>query len=172
MRLATKRRILRGAAAGFVVEWLFATAMVVAAWATGRPLFEPVFGWGAVLRPGLAEDVGARGSALAVGLVVLAVLGVLFGALYAALVGRLGARVEGRYGIHAGLGALYGLALWALNEQILGRLFFPWLLQGNWLVDALVHALFFGVPLGLVVAGWQRPGPEEAAPRRAALGAT
>lgn len=58
-------------------------------------------------------------------------------------------------------GALFGLALWLLNFQVVARAAYPWLLAPSQVVQALLHALVFGAPLGLLFAASARaaPGP-------------
>lgn len=50
---------------------------------------------------------------------------------------------------HAALGIGYGLVLWLINFQILGRILYPWLLDLPQAGVAALHAFAFGLPLGL-----------------------
>jgi len=40
--------------------------------------------------------------------------------------------------------------LWLIDFQLLGRLFYPWFLELPQAPHAILHALTFGLPLGLV----------------------
>lgn len=61
------------------------------------------------------------------------------------------------------LGTLFGVWTWLFDLQILGRTAFPWFLEANQWPLVLLHALGFGLPLGLFF-GWsekyERQGSE------------
>jgi hypothetical protein len=48
------------------------------------------------------------------------------------------------------LGIAYGLALYVINFQLLGRVLYPWLLELPQPAIAALHAFAYGLPLGLV----------------------
>jgi hypothetical protein len=47
------------------------------------------------------------------------------------------------------MGIGYGLLLWLVNFQLLGRILYPWLLELPQVGVALLHAIAYGVPVGL-----------------------
>lgn len=61
------------------------------------------------------------------------------------------------------LGTLFGVWTWLFDLQVLGRTAFPWFLEASQWRLVLLHALCFGLPLGLFF------GLSERAERRAAL---
>lgn len=74
-------------------------------------------------------------------------LSACFGALFGLVVSNLRRRVRNDLGYELSGGIGYGLFLWLLNQQVIARLFYPWYLDFNPAVQALLHGLFFGLPL-------------------------
>lgn len=105
-----------------------------------------------------AGEVALRSTSLMVlsgGIITLATLAPLYGYAYVLIVAR-GRGPTRSYAWEAGLGALYGLAAWFVSYQLIARAAFPWMLEIPWPVQAALHALFFGVPMGLMLAAGER----------------
>jgi hypothetical protein len=93
---------------------------------------------------------------LIAGNVVHLALSALFGFVYVQVNDRLAMADHLRHGRQALIGVLYGALLWAVAFQVFARLWYPWLLQTNQLVQLVIHSVFFGLPLGLLYAGFER----------------
>jgi hypothetical protein len=134
---------------------LFAIAQTVAMAAAGTPGATPLRLFATIVAGEMPLTRVSSAWAL-VGLVVHFGLSIAFGAVYGALnTSTTEARRED-YAVQAGTGAAYGLALWLFNFQIVARLAYPWFLETPQLVQAILHVVFFGVPLALVFAGAER----------------
>jgi hypothetical protein len=55
------------------------------------------------------------------------------------------------------LGLAFGAAIWLFDFQLIARLFYPWMLGHSQVVQLIVHALGFGLPLGLLLAEREPP---------------
>ncbi len=130
-------------------------AEVVAAVATGVPAIRPsqmaasiVLGRSAFTAGG--DDIAVLGNA------VHLALSALFGLAYSELLGRAPGATARSYAREAGLGLAYGAALWALNFQLIARAAYPWFLDAPQFQQAVLHAVFYGLPLGLMLAAGER----------------
>ena len=85
-----------------------------------------------------------------VGSIVHLTISVLAGIGYALIAAGLRQRRPLALEHHAALGIGYGLVLWLVNFQVLGRIFYPWLLELPQAGLAVLHAFAFGLPVGLV----------------------
>ena len=94
--------------------------------------------------------------AVLVGLLAHIVGSAVMGIGYGLLSSRLSRGSRRSFGVQAALGMAYGIGLWLLNIQILGRAFVPWFLETSQVQQILMHALFFGLPLGLLSAAAER----------------
>jgi hypothetical protein len=151
----TRRSIVEGIGFGLVAGVLFAVAEVVASAAMGQPGFAPFQMFASVLFGAGAFEFGAGTAILAGGLIHLVLAG-LFGLIYGLLNDRLPLGSHTSWGTQAGLGVAFGAALWLVNFQIIARALFPWFLEANQIVQLLLHAIFFGLPLGLMYAAAER----------------
>jgi hypothetical protein len=57
----------------------------------------------------------------------------------------------------AAMGIAFGTLVWLLDFQLIGRLFYPWMLEHSQLVQWALHAFGFGLPLGLLLAEREPP---------------
>jgi hypothetical protein len=57
----------------------------------------------------------------------------------------------------AALGVLFGSLIWLLNFQVIARIFYPWLVEHSQIVQWLLHAFTFGLPLGLLFSEREPP---------------
>lgn len=148
-----------GAVAGLAAGIVFIIFEMVIAGLTGPSPFGPlrlisaiVLGQGA-LPPQPA--VGAA-AAIIVGLIVHFILSVVFGAIFEAILGAVASRVralgESRNAL-IGAAAAGGLLLWIVNFFIIAPVAFPWFTMANQVVQFFAHTVFYGAPLGLLLAG-------------------
>lgn len=86
------------------------------------------------------------------GLVVHLVLAALFGLIWGFVAAGVPRGVRDNMGAHAASAAVYGLVIWLVTFQVIARGFYPWFLELNQLLWAIMHVLFFGVPLGLYLS--------------------
>ena len=60
------------------------------------------------------------------------------------------------------LGAFFGALVWLVDMAVVAGNFLPWMWRANQPAQFLLHALFFGVPLGVSVSALYRLAPEPA----------
>ena len=147
--------LARGAIAGVVAGFAFLLANMWFAYSQGQPPYAPLAVLATVFTAASAPSLAA--ASLLVGLITHIALSLGFGmgfALLLLIVPRL--RRPGPLAL-AAIG--YGLALWILNFQILGRTVFPFFTNPhgpNQLFEGLVHPLIFGLALVPFFLGWTR----------------
>jgi hypothetical protein len=158
-------RVLReGLGFGLIAGIVLALASMIAAAASGEPAIVPVQLVASVVADGDAMHEVSAG-VLATGVIVHLVLAAIFGAIYGLFDGALSADVRHSYAWQSGLGLLFGTALWLVDIEIVARVVYPWFLEQNQLASYALHAVFFGLPLGLMIAASERsvtPTPREA----------
>ncbi|MBX3465759.1 MAG: hypothetical protein KF878_02540 [Planctomycetes bacterium] len=115
---------------------------------------------------GISPDLNLWGAAT-MGALAHVVLAGLFGGLFAALHRSMVPRARLRLDVQAATGAVYGLALWFVNVQLVGRAGYEWFLELPQALMAALHALTFGLPLGLFFAFAARGRARRLAERRA-----
>ncbi len=148
-----RKNIIREAALGGLIgAAVLAAGQTLAAAATG---LDPGAPWELAASVAMGE-AGVAGR-LDVGRFLLGAfihfgLGTLFGALFGAVVAHISRPVRNNITLELAGGAIYGVVLWVLNQQIVGRVMYPWYLDFNPAVQALIHALFYGVPLATWLA--------------------
>jgi hypothetical protein len=98
----------------------------------------------------------ATGTAVLVGSLVHLVLSIAYGIVFAAFFAILAPETRKSFGGEAAIGAFYGTLLYLVNLQIIARLAFPWFLEANQLLQWVLHAVTYGLPLGLAFAASER----------------
>jgi len=158
----TTREAWQGIGAGAIAGLVLAIVSVVVAGAAGRDpdlpfrIFHSLWFGDLSFRqhaggPPRDYDIQIVGGIVHLGMSVLT--GVGFALIATALRPRMTVTREDRrpsLELHSMLGIGYGLVLWLINFQLLGRVVYPWLLELPQLPIAALHALAFGLPLGLV----------------------
>lgn len=147
--------LTRGAAAGLVAGLAFILVNMFAAQSAGKPPIAPFLAISTLFRFSdmpIMEPM-AIPVEVTLGLIVHLFLSALFGIVFALIAPLL------RNPALLVLGGLaYGLALYLVNFQVIGRLLFPWFVDErgpNQLVELIVHPLAYGlllVPFFLSVA--------------------
>ena len=140
-----------GAVGGLIAGWVFAIAQMIAALATREPTNLP---WRMAASLVLGREALRMEWSLGLAFVAFAVhfsLSILFGMLWAAAA-RGWPSVRDSIGSHTALSSLFGVLVWLLNVQLVARGLFPWLMPYSSFTLMLLHALAYGLPLGLYVA--------------------
>lgn len=91
----------------------------------------------------------------------------LFGWLYGVFHRTMVPATRVRYGAQAIAGLFFGLGLWFVDVQLVGRAGLEWFLELPQGRLAALHALFFGLPLGLAAAAASRARARRLAAREA-----
>lgn len=151
----TRRSVKEGIGFGLLAGIIFAVAEVIAAVAMGMPALEPFRMFASVLFGAGALEFGP-GAALIAGAIIHLILAAIFGVIYGLINTRLPLEAHTNWGSQIVLGLVYGAALWLVTFQIIARIAYPWFLETNQLAQFLLHAIFFGLPLGLLYATGER----------------
>ncbi len=147
--------LLYGIAAGGV----FALAQLVASAVSGGLAAVEPFRLAASVVLGQKAITGgvSLGLVLAVGLAVHVAITAFWGLLYSFVDSRLTPDVRPNFSFQAASGMLFGLVVWLLDFQFVARGYFPWFLERSpQFFQALMHALFFGLPLGFLFSAAER----------------
>lgn len=155
MASENRRSVSEGIAAGLVAGVIFAVMEILGAAMMGEPALMPVRMFASVVL-GKGAMEGPLGTALVVGTVAHLGLSAFFGIVYGLLGARASEATRTSFGRQAGLGILFGLALWFVNFQIIARILYPWFLGAPQFLQAMMHGLFFGLPLALIYAASER----------------
>jgi hypothetical protein len=145
--------LARGAIAGVVAGWAFLLANMWFAYSQGLPAAAPLAVIATVFSAAPAPTLTA--SSMLVGAVTHIGLSLGFGMGFALLLLIFPPLRRPAVLVLAGIG--YGLALWILDFQILGRTVFPFFtdpMGPNQLFEALIHPLIFGLGLVPFFLGW------------------
>lgn len=136
-----------GLLAGIVfagVQALVAMAMGVSPWTPVRMAASLVLGPSA-LDASVSE-------VLRVGPVVHLGLSAAFGLLYGIISSLSSEDVQQNPWVQAITGLIFGAALYVIDLQLIARVAYPWLLDAPQPAQLAMHALGFGLPLGLLYA--------------------
>jgi hypothetical protein len=150
-----RRSVGEGITAGVIAGVIFAAVEIVGATMMGNPPLMPIRMFASVVL-GRGALEGSIGTPFVVGTIAHLVLSAVFGVLYGLLNARLSGESKTSFGRQAGLGILFGLAVWLVNFQVIARVLYPWFLGAPQFLQAMMHALFFGLPLALIYAASER----------------
>lgn len=156
MATSTRRGIREGIGFGLIAGIIFAAMEVAGAALMGNPPLMPLRMFASVVLGQAALETVSTGTALLVGSVVHLVLSALFGVVYGLVNSRLSAETRTGWARQAGIGLLFGVLIWLVNFQVIARAFYPWFLTTPQFLQMLMHAVFFGLPLGLMYAAAER----------------
>ena len=151
-----KRTGMEGTALGLIAGIVFGVTQIIAAAASGESVLLPLRMFASVALGPDALETTSLLRLLIAGNVVHLSLSALFGWIYVQVNDRLPMAEHTRRGRQALFGLLYGALLWLIGFQLLARLWYPWFLQMPPLAQVLMHALAYGLPLGLMYAGFER----------------
>jgi hypothetical protein len=151
-----------GIVAGAVAGTLFAVAEILAAALMGLDPLGPVRMFASLILGRTALDLQTP-------LAVVVPLGLLahylvacgWGGVYAGLLGTMGQDARSRVGFEAVIGLVFGTAVWLVNFHLIGRAMYPWFLETSQQQQWLLHALFYGFPVGLTFTAMERARPSQ-----------
>lgn len=155
MASENRRSVGEGVAAGLIAGVIFAMLEIVGAVMMGNPALMPIRMFASVVL-GMSAMQGPLGTALIVGTIAHLVLSAVFGVIYGLFNARVSETSKTSFGRQAGIGILFGLAVWLVNFQIIARVLYPWFLGTPQFLQAMMHGLFFGLPLALIYAASER----------------
>lgn len=150
------RSVQQGVGSGLRAGAVFAAAQVIAAVTTGDPAVIAFRRSASVLLGPAALTTTPTAIAVVVGLIAHAYLSTMYGLSYGVYNSALSAPTRCSVPRQAAIGALYGVALWLVNLELFARIVFPWLLAVSQPVQVFLHAVCFGLPLGLRYAAAAR----------------
>ena len=136
----------RGAVAGLVAGVAFILANMWYASAHGKPAVAPFLDISTVFHGSDMPNLSNAPFDVVVGLVTHVGLSMLFGIVFG--VGLHVLRLGRRPLVVVGAALVYGLALYVVNFQILGRLFFPWFVNPkgpNQGFELWIHPVAYGL---------------------------
>lgn len=149
-----RRTVTIGIYAGWIAGASFALAEMVAMAVLRISPLQPWRAFASMVGGRAALEAWPLPVAFAVGFVVHAAIAAFWGVIYNALIG---ARLGTQSNAQAMAGVMFGLVVWVVDFFLLATLFWPWFLRANLPFQALVHAAFYGLPLGLATAAfWVR----------------
>jgi hypothetical protein len=151
-----RRGVREGIGFGLIAGVIFAVMEMVGAALMGNPPLMPVRMFASLLLGQAALESVATGTAFLVGSIVHLALSAAFGLVYGLINSRLSLETQTQWARQAGIGLAFGILLWLFNFQVIARLLYPWFLMTPQLLQMLMHAMFFGLPLGLMYAGAER----------------
>jgi hypothetical protein len=155
MASENRRSVGEGITAGLIAGVIFAMMEIVGAAMMGNPALMPVRMFASVVL-GRSAMEGPLGTALVVGTIAHLALSAVFGVAFGLFSARLSEATKTSFGRQAGIGILFGLAVWFVNFQIIARVLYPWFLGAPQFLQAMMHGLFFGLPLALIYAASER----------------
>jgi hypothetical protein len=152
----TSRALKQGAVFGVIAALIFAVIEIIASAAMGNPALMPFRMFASIVLGMAAMQTVSLAAAVIVGLIVHVVLAAAFGLIYGFLASRLSGEAQAGWGTQSLMGLAFGVAVWLVNFQIIARLLYPWFLNAPQFLQAVLHAVFFGLPLGLMYAAAER----------------
>ena len=145
--------LLFGVAAGVVL----ALAEVVLAVATGESAMHPVrMSAGVALGTSAFSPQVSAGTALLVGFGVHVLLSALAGLAYSLLDAMLPLDGRSRWEFQAAVGMLFGMFIWLVSFQFVGRGHYPWFTEVPQFPQIVLHAVFLGLPLAMLFTAAER----------------
>jgi hypothetical protein len=141
---------------GLVAGVVFALAECVASMVGGQGVLEPVRYASSVLLGVRALAELPLGLLVASGLAVHLGLSAVLGLGYSLIDARLSAELRPKLAHQAAVGMLFAMGVWMVSFQLVARGPWPWFLQTPQFFQLLMHALFYGAPLGLLFAMAER----------------
>jgi hypothetical protein len=141
---------------GLVAGAVLALAECLASLVGGHGLIEPVRYAASVLLGVRALTEGPLGLMIAAGLAVHLGQSALFGLAYSLIDARLSPELRPKVSHQLAVGMLFAIGVWVVTFQFVARGYYPWFLGTPQFFQLLMHAVFFGAPLGLLFAAAER----------------
>jgi hypothetical protein len=150
------RSVREGLGFGLIAGTVFAIAQVAATMIAGDSAILAFRRLASVVLGSDALAVTPAATAVGVGIVVHLYLSAMYGAFYGIYNSALTMTSRRSLERQALIGPLFGVMLWLVNFQVLARVRYPWWLDLPQLPQICLHAVFFGLPLGLLYATAER----------------
>jgi hypothetical protein len=150
------RSIKEGAGFGLIAGVVFAIAQVFATMLAGDPAIVAFRRLASVLLGATALQATPTATAVVIGLIAHLYLSVMFGLFYGIYNSALTMPTRRSLPRQAVIGPLYGVMLWLVNFHVFARYRYPWLLELPQAPQVFLHAIFYGLPLGLLYARAER----------------
>ncbi len=154
-----RRAVIGAAGAGIVAGIIFGLVEMAATAARSSPISMPLRMFASIIVGSQALQDMPLASMAVLGIVVHLVLSAIFGLIYGLAMRAFPPATRVSYGAQTILGAGYGLLLWLVNFQLIARSAYPWFLSDAQGLQVVLHAVAFGIPLGLQYAGLVRQPP-------------
>jgi hypothetical protein len=151
-----RRGIKEGISFGIVAGIVFAVVQMLAAGAFGEVGLMPLRLFASVVLGERAVTTTEVGMTVFLGILVHFVLSAAFGAVYGLIEERMREGYRRNLATQAAFGMVFGVVLWLVNYQIIARILYPWFLMTPQGIQMMIHALAFGLPLGLLFGAWER----------------
>src|SRR5258706_8740697 len=144
--------VIAAVAAGFMMG----LSEVIASVLSGQSPFLPFRMAASIV---LRDDAFTMNAAMVslIGAVIHLSIAVMFGFAYGVFNSSIPWSERVRGGRQALLGIAFGTGIWLLDFQFIARLFYPGMLVPSQSVQWAIHALGFGLPLGLLFAEREPP---------------
>ena len=144
--------VIAAVAAGFMMG----LSEVIASVLSGQSPFLPLRMAASIV---LRDDAFTMNAAMVslIGAVIHLSIAVMFGFAYGVFNSSIPWSDRARGGRQALLGIAFGTGIWLLDFQFIARLFYPGMLVPSQGVQWAIHALSFGLPLGLLFAERETP---------------
>jgi hypothetical protein len=144
------RSAKEGLGFGLIAGVVFAIAQVIATVVAGEPPFLAFRRIASVFVGPLALDTIPAPTVLLVAVIAHLFLSAIYGLFYGIYNSALTMPTRRSVQRQAVIGVLFGVMLWLVNFQVFARYLSPWLLELPQAAQVLLHALCFGLPLGLM----------------------
>jgi hypothetical protein len=164
------RSVKEGAGFGLAAGAVFAMAQGAASLMTGVSPLLPFRRVASLVFGTAALENMSPSTLVVVGLICHLYVSAIYGLLYAIYNSALTEATRSSIRRQMLLGLLYGTVLWIANNYVFVPFHYPWLLGGGSALQFVLHALAYGLPLGLLygiskhhAATAHAPGGPEAA---------
>lgn len=163
----TRQSAIRGVRIGVACGFIFGVAATVGAVLVGYgPLLPLRLGASIILGQG-ALTSSSVGGVLLLGLVVHFAVSSYYGLMFGLMHERY-IHVHWMKNSHRMvLGLVFGLLVWAINLQVIARILYPWFFDFRQGILAVIHVLFFGLPLAMMYVAKERRATPRHEPRHA-----
>jgi len=143
--------VVSGVIAGAIMIGVESMASLV----TGRHVLLP-FRYAASIVMGSDALEGSWLSVFILGTIVHFSIATMFAFAYGVMNTQLPGRERAWGAREAMLGMLFATVVWLLDFQLIARFFYPWMLDHSQPVQWWLHAVGFGLPLGLLFAAREK----------------
>jgi hypothetical protein len=156
MPIESVRAAKEGLGFGLIAGLIFAMMQGTVAVLAGGTAVTPLRMFASVMLGEGAMGAAPIATVLVAGGLAHFILSGLFGVAYGLANSTFSRPTQTGWSEQLGLGLLFGAALWVVNFELVARALYPWLLARSQPAQLLLHAVCFGLPLALMMAGAER----------------